>query len=303
MPLHRQPSLQSVFRQAVGYALASALGVSGCSAANDHASAQPSATVTGPRQGAAKQQPASSPAKSHAVDTGSAGRGQPTKQQTGGPAEPSAADAGAPVEQAPRPAPVSVECPLPTGIPELFAGLTSQPFDAAQFRVQCEACDQPQIWFGLGILCGAATDLATCQSQVDAAGVKDSLVFDAFMPMFGMSARYVLTTLGNEAHKYQTREELLQFLGPIDSPQDALLLLYYDQRGVLCSSADRTQSLEGADPASIIELDDGYQVVHVSQPVGCEGTTTERVTLHVARDGTVTETAREKMLPPNTGCP
>src|SRR5262245_45663605 len=125
MPLHRrQPfdssprsavvldysrTLQSVFRQAVGYALASALGVSGCSAANDHPVSQPSATVSGPRQGARNQKPA--PAKSHAVDTGGAGQGEPTKQQMGDPAEPSASDAGAPVKHAPRPAPVSVECP------------------------------------------------------------------------------------------------------------------------------------------------------------------------------------------------
>lgn len=315
MPLHRrQPfdssppsvaitdysrTLQSVFRQAVGYALASAIGASGCSASHEQASSQPSVTVTAPRQGAPNTKPSSLPAKSNPTDTGNAGRGEPIEQPT---RNPSVADAGAPVQQAPRPSPVSVECPLPTGMPELFAGLTSQPFDAAQFRVQCEACDQPQIWFGLGILCGAATDLAACQSQVDAAGVKASLMFNDFMPMFGMTARYVLTTLGNEAHKFQNRDELLQFLGPIDSPQDALLLLYYDQRGVLCPNADRTQSLEGVDAATFVELDDGYQVIHLSQTNECGNITTTRATLHVARDGTVTETASETMEPEFTGC-
>jgi hypothetical protein len=196
---------------------------------------------------------------------------------------------------------VSLACA--NGLPQLFTGLTAQPFDAAEFRVQCQSCDQPQILFGQGALCGTATDPTACQSQVAAAGDRATLLFQDYMPMYGMTARYVMTSLGNEVHKYQTREELLQFLGPIDSPQDALMLLYYDMRGVLCGAVDRTQSLEGVDPATLVELDDGYQAILLSQMNECGNVTTTRVTLHIARDGAVAETARETMLPQTTGCP
>jgi hypothetical protein len=134
------------------------------------------------------------------------------------------------------------------------------------------------------------------------AAAKANLLFADYLPMFGMTARYVLTTFGDEVHKYQSREELLQFLGPIDSPQDALLLLYYDNRGVLCGHVDLLSPFSGVDPASIVTLDDGYLAQLLTQTVTCAGTTSEWVTLHVASDGTVTETAREKTLPQMTAC-
>jgi len=104
----------------------------------------------------------------------------------------------------------------------------------------------------------------------------------------------MLTTHGDEVRKYQSREELLRFLGPIDSPEDALLLLYYDNHPVLCQSATSApSSFNGIDPASVRELADGFEVLQVSNESGCAGTRSERVTLHVTTDATVTETARE----------
>ena len=298
MPMHRRQSfdaspgsvavtaysstLHGVFRKAVGYALASALGVSGCYASEDQSSSQPSAATGtgGTGQGARLQPQVSPPAQPSKAIAGAAGAGAPVEQHrlaptqpsaadAGGPMQTSAVDAGTPMQHAPRPTPFSPTCV--DRMPQLFAGLTGQPFDAAEFRVQSESSDLPQIWFGQGALCGAATDPTACQSQVAVAAEKQNLLFADYLPMFGMTARYVLTTFGNEVHKYQTREELLQFLGPIDSPQDALLLLYYDHRGVLCEPVDRTQSFSGVDAATFVELDDGYQVLVVNQLRSCEG--------------------------------
>jgi hypothetical protein len=308
-------TLRSVLRHAVGYALASALGASGCYSSTDPVLSQPSAATNGGAgQGApiAQTSPSAPVSPTQPSAAGSAGASQPPPIQRpphltpASPTQPSAAGSGgagqaAPIAQTSRPTPVSVACS--NVFPQLFAGLTAQPFDAAEFRVQAESLDYPQIWFGQGALCGAATDPTACQSQVTVVTQRANLLFADYLPMFGMTARYVLTTLGNEVHKYQSREELLQFLGPIDSPQDALLLLYYDHRGVLCEPVDRTQSFSGVDPATIVELDDGYQALFLTQMTGCTGTQTERVTLHIARNGAVTETAKETMLPPMTGCP
>jgi hypothetical protein len=178
------------------------------------------------------------------------------------------------------------------GTPQLFAGLTSEPFDAAEFRVQAASLESPQIWFGQGALCSTAADSAACASKVAVAEDESNLPFDQFMPMFGMCARYVLTTRGDDVRTYASREGLLQFLGPIDSPEDALLLLFYDQHQVLCPGTSTTD-FRGIDPKSFEAQDDGYRVSLRSHTSNCSQVTEELVTLHVARDGTVTELARE----------
>jgi hypothetical protein len=195
----------------------------------------------------------------------------------------------------PRPAGVSLHCV--NGIPQLFTGLMARPFDAAEFRIQARSTIGPQIIFSQGVLCDTAADRAVCEAHVAAASDHANLSFTDTLSMYGPVARYVLTTRADEVSKYQSREELLQFLGPIDSPEDALLLLYYDKFPVTCPPAN------GIDPASIKELDDGYQVLFVIQTTsGCTETRTERVTLHVARDGRVTETARETTSTATTAC-
>ena len=283
-------TLRGVFRQAVGYALASALATSGCSATAGDAAPSDSSAGGGNAGMAAHPQ------------TGAAGAGPmvpavSAPQLNGGSAAPAPnganAGAAAPTAQTARSAPVSPQCQ--NGIAQLFAGLTAQPFDAAEFRVQPASTEAPQIFFGQGALCGAATNPTKCQAEIAAASAKANLpIADDCGPMYGPCTRYVLTTLADEVHKYQSRAELLQFLGPIDSPQDALLLLYYDKGHVLCESETTpSSSFSGIDPSSILELDDGFQALMLTQQTGCSGTRRERVVLHVATDGTVTETARE----------
>ena len=139
-------------------------------------------------------------------------------------------------------------------------------------------------------------------TKIAAAADKASLPLGDACYMYGMCTRYVVTTHGDDVHKYQSRAELLQFLGPIDSPADALLLLYYDLHTVVCESTSPTSTFSGIDASSILELEDGFQVLSLTYAGGCMGERRERVTLHVATDGTVTETARETMAPETTGC-
>lgn len=274
-------ALHGVFRRAVGYALASALGVSGCYGSARPISSEPSpngAAGVGQDEQLGEQLPTAGRGGG-AVESGGAGG-------VGGQEPPPAPD--------PRPTPLAPSCV--NGFPQLFAGLTAEPFDAAEFRVQAFTTEGPQIWFTHGVLCSTASDPPACQAQVAAVSDKSTLPFTDSMPMFGMVTRYVVTTLGDEVRKYQSREELVQFLGSIDSPEDALLLLYYDYRSVLCDPAQLASSFTGVDPSSIVEVDDGYQAVFVAQTFGCNGITGERARLHVARDGTVTETERAAIV-------
>jgi hypothetical protein len=155
---------------------------------------------------------------------------------------------------------------------------------------------EPQIWFTQGVLCDTAGNPTACQSEVARAADEPNLLWNNELPMYGKIAQYVLTTHGDEVHKYQSRAELLQFLGPIDSPEDALLLLYYDHRGVSCAEPTANASFIGVVPSSVRERDDGYEILFLIQKFGCDGDTVERVTLLVATDGTVTELARDKMM-------
>jgi len=302
--------LRGVFRQAVGYALASALVTSGCGSRGDLDPLEPGAPGGKPAGPASMDGTPIINPPARPVQTGAAGAGAPrgpaapdTMVKVGSaPPTPDGASAGgaAPPERVPRSTPVAIECV--NGIAQLFAGITAQPFDGAAFAIQSAGTSSPQVLFSQGAFCSTATDLSACQTKIAVAADKANLPLADACFMYGMCTRYVVTTHGDDVHKYQTRAELLQFLGPIDSPADALLLLYYDLHTVVCGSTSPESTFSGIDASSILELEDGFQVLSLTYAGGCMGERRERVTLHVATDGTVTELARETMAPANTGC-
>ena len=316
-------TLRSVFRHAVGYALASALGASGCYSSSNGRDAEPGAANEA-GAGQPRMPVVHGPKAIPGVATGSgtAGRGSgtpPSMPMAGAPSpaagvdEPRANAPGGgepnpgraePAKDAPsRATPVTVTCGSVIPLPQLFTGVTpADPFDAAEFRVQAMSLFEPQIWFTQGVLCATARDAAACQSDVAEAADEPNLLWVDARPMFGTIAQYVLTTRGDEVRKYQSREELLEFLGPIDSPEDALLLLFYDKYSVPCGAAPAPNAtFAGLVPASMRQRDDGFEVLFLNQMFSCATNTIERVTLHVAPDGVVSELAREKMTE-SKGC-
>ncbi|HMI89860.1 MAG TPA: hypothetical protein VK509_00790 [Polyangiales bacterium] len=314
-------ALRSVLRHAVGYALASALGASGCYSSADGVAPQPgtsSKAGVGDARGAMPviHGPERVPVERAAANDSNGSRTPASAQMAGAAAptpsgddsvddvpvdeQPSAGPAAPPPVHASQATPVTVRCE--GGPPQLFTGLTpAQPFDAAEYRVQAMSSLEPQIWFGQGVLCASASDVTACQSEIARAADEPNLLFATALPMFGTIAQYVLTTRGDEVRKYQSRAELLQFLGPIDSPEDALLLLYYDHLPVPCTAPTDSATYVGVVPQSIRERDDGYEMLFLNQIIGCGNRDIERVTLHVATDGTVSELARE-MMSESKGC-
>jgi len=151
------------------------------------------------------------------------------------------------------------------------------------------------------VLGDTASDRIACEADVAEAADEPNLLWGDMIPMFGTVAKYVLTSRGDVVRKYQSREELLQLLGPIDSPEDALLLLYYDQRELPCTEPNGNVSYLGLVPSSMRKRDDGYQVLYLDQRVDCAVYSVERITLRVATDGIVTELFRE-MITEETAC-
>lgn len=312
--------LRGLFMQAVGYAIASSLAAAGCGIATPaDGSQQGVRPVDPPAQSQAdasnQQQPmaamlekflangsaATPPGDASAGGPALAGRGPSSNVASGAGgasgARAAAAGTGAPTKGGSRAVPVTVECSNSPA--QLFAGLTpAEPFDAAEFLIQAATTIGPQHAFGQGVLCAKAADVMACQKAVVDATDQTKLPYADYLPMYGMVTRYVVTSYGDEVEKYQSREELLQFLGPIDSPQDALLLLYYDHRTILCGVG-----ASGVDPASIREVDDGYDVTFVEPSIGCEATVPQRWNLHVSRGGVVTEAPHDPppIPPPCSG--
>lgn len=300
--------LRSVFKQAVGYALASSLAAAGCATAIDSDPATtravnpPAQTQTNasnapsPKAATLEAMLADASAVAAADDAGAIpSAGSSGQAGTGDMAGQIAAGAAAPTNTTSRAVPVTVDCSM--GPAQLFAGLSAQPFDAADFLIQAESTMGPQHLFAQGVLCANARNVLGCNAAVEDAMDQTKLTYADYVAMYGACSRYIVTSHGDEVKRYQSRDELLQFLGPIDSPQDALLLLYYDHRTIACGDA-----ANAVDPASIREVDDGYEVVFIGPSLGC-GAVPQRWNLHVARDGTVTEAAHDlnPVIPPCSG--
>jgi hypothetical protein len=87
-----------------------------------------------------------------------------------------------------------------------------------------------------GTPCATASQPATCQSS-----------FDSLAPMSGFAAEclqlcidyHLATTKGDEVKAVATLDELKTFLGPIDTPQEALFIAFANGYRLTCGQTDR----------------------------------------------------------------
>jgi hypothetical protein len=157
----------------------------------------------------------------------------------------------------------------------------ANPFDYASLRVASQG-SRDMMGITNGEPCSGARDKAACQAALDS--IADDLELSDTCGMIGSCRRYLVTTMGDEVKRYASREELLAFLGPVDSPEDALLLLYYDGYNVECDDTHIASTAKGFVAEATVLLD--------SCPVR-----TARVSLQVSTDGVVKELARERLNP------
>lgn len=124
----------------------------------------------------------------------------------------------------------------------------------------------------VGVACAEASDPALCATQVA----------DLTLNTFG---RYLLTTDGEDARAHATEEELLAMLGPIDTPQEALVRAWHAGYTIHCDDLSRS---------GVREIEGGYEVVATRTEGGC-GTPVvlTRYLLFVSSEGAVTEVASQ----------
>jgi hypothetical protein len=159
----------------------------------------------------------------------------------------------------------------------------SAPFDAAVWRTASAytpGMDEALV----GVPCANAGDMTACNATWDQAGKGDSSI--GHEVGIQVSAReYVVVNRGDDVGTVGTRAELLDFLGPIDTPDEAVALARWDGYAMRCN--DRELS-------SVKSLEDGrYVVVGTRVTMTCSPVEESRFTVQVDADGQLTQVAAE----------
>ena len=132
-----------------------------------------------------------------------------------------------------------------------------------------------------GNACATATAPATCQAD-----------FSALSPMSGFASSclqicvdyHLATTRGDQVKAIASLEELKAFLGPIDTPQEALFIAFANGYDISCGQADR---------GSAKPVGSGWEVLG-TRGIACgPGTAVTRHFLSVTSAGELTETRTE----------
>jgi hypothetical protein len=298
LPLYLRPGelarVQAIVRGALRVALASSLAAVGCATpGTGEEPATHGQTQAGGAGAAAPKAGSSSPGPVARLDGGATpaadgGAAQPTDGVDGG--APAAGGAGAAgmggAAAAGSGAPMAMEVrpTCPTGQVQFMRGLTpAEPFDYAAWRTRFGAGPSttgvPDVQ-AEGMACANATDKTKCVQAL--AATEEGLMATDNCGQIGACRHYIVTSQGDTVKRYATRAELLSFLGPIDSAQDAMLVVHYD--GFLL---DCMRTL-------VTEEDGGFRVV-VRQVTNTCPVEEDLVQLHVSADGTVKELAREEI--------
>jgi hypothetical protein len=143
-----------------------------------------------------------------------------------------------------------------------------------------------------GKACASAQNQSSCSEMLNAAG-RSLLPAGATCSLYCPFEHYAVTTQGDLVKVWHTDAEIRTLLGEIDSPSEALALLFTQRIRVGC---DMTNAAYRVVPG-------GYEVRRWEQIGSCPPTYQQGyVTRFIARDGSVTITAQE-VVSSNNGCP
>lgn len=165
------------------------------------------------------------------------------------------------------------------------------PVDAMQLR-QRNLSGPPVILTSSGNECATATDPSACEMKLAAASTAPG-----FHPCPGNACgRSLATTTGDTVTSYTDSKALTAFLGPIDTPMDAVLFVYAQGYNVSCidkSIGSVRAALDG----------DGYEVLASLPELGCNPLLVTGYQLRVTSRGGFTYLSRWPVqLPPGIPC-
>jgi hypothetical protein len=137
----------------------------------------------------------------------------------------------------------------------------------------------------VGDACRTSEDQAACATALQQASASKGFRLGPCVDV--CFEQYLVATAGDTVTVLDSKEEVTALLGPIDSPQEAMLLVAMEGFDVRCGDG-------GAKPDGA-----GFMVQGFSYQ-GCDGVT--RHQLQVAPDGTVSPGAQEVLEKPDSNC-
>jgi hypothetical protein len=147
----------------------------------------------------------------------------------------------------------------------------------------------------VGERCGGATDVATCEAAFAALPLESQLsdgegYYGGYYGYYGGDISLAFT-VGDEVRSIHDRADLLAFLGDIDAPGDAVLLLHLSGHDIVCNGDD-----------DVGERDGGY-VVHTTSGSGCgAGNHIEEHAILVKPDGSTEVLRTVRIQRADPGC-
>lgn len=128
------------------------------------------------------------------------------------------------------------------------------PVDYLELRNESESSELPPFYGKSGSPCAAASDPPLCQSALDHVRLRDGRGWD--VPPDGKG--YLVFTRGDEVGVIDSTEDLVPFLGTIDTAEEARLLLSIRVRPLTCQTTPfETGWIRGDDGSWEFTLDDG----------------------------------------------
>jgi hypothetical protein len=136
----------------------------------------------------------------------------------------------------------------------------------------------------VGDKCAEADDVAICGQEFD-----DLSATSGFGPscLPGDCFQYIAVNRGDTNQVVSSREELVTFLGNIDTPTEAALVAYADGYGW-----DASSEPEGS-AGGVRAIADGYELLVTELVSDCDPIVTDRVQLTVSTEGEATPVRRQ----------
>ncbi|WP_236517047.1 ferritin-like domain-containing protein [Sandaracinus amylolyticus] len=126
-----------------------------------------------------------------------------------------------------------------------------------------------------GTRCGDATDATTCTEAFDAATIPTS-----------EGAHHVVSTDGDRVEAWTGRARFAELLGTIDTPDEALMMVWSEGFTVECGSVSRS---------AVREVEGGFEVIARKTVRDCNPIVTRRFVLFVSSAGEIEEIASEEV--------
>lgn len=143
-----------------------------------------------------------------------------------------------------------------------------------------------------GVKCEGATNPAACRSALDALSSRSGFYELCGQICFGYQ---LATTKGDLVTLIDTPQSFRDFLGTIDSPQEAAWRAFTEGYGFVCSDDSKYQT-------GVRAVDGGYEAVALQGSTCGPGTSLKQYLLRVAADGTVTRVDEELLELGNPNC-